>query len=409
MHGSPPVPILRGMKLRTLENRAFLAVVILVTVSFLWMVRPFLMPVFWAAVLAVLFHGVYKGFLGMMPRWPNTAAILTVFAAVVVVILPLVLLGIGITNEVIALYHRLEIGAIDLQAPIRWIEQQLPVVGEYLQRFDIEPDQMRQRATELVGIISQFLAGQALVLGRDAIQFAAMFFLMLYVLFFFVRDGERLVGAMIKALPLGDAREERLFERFVTVSRATTKGTLIVAAVQGALGGVLLWIVGIQGVILWGVLMAILALLPVVGTIMVWGPAAIYLISVGQVGSGIFVLLGGFFVVSLIDNFLRPRLIGRDTRMPDYLVLISTLGGLVKFGLSGFVAGPMLGAFFLVSWEIFVEEFSTLDEPGADPGLEPDPDVVGPGQPPLSASDVDCVDDEEVQSAAHLPERRAEG
>jgi predicted PurR-regulated permease PerM len=376
------------MKLRTFENRAFLVIVALVTVAFLWMVRPFLMPVFWAAVLGVLFHGVYKGWLTMMPGWRNAAALLTVITAVLVVIVPLILLGIAVTNEVIALYHRLAVGVVDVQAPILWLQEQVPIVADYLERYGVDPDNVRQWATDLVGTVSQFLAAQALVLGRDAAQFLAMFFLMLYVLFFFVRDGERIVQLLIRALPLGDAREERLFERFVVVARATTKGTLVVAAVQGALGGILLWIVGIQGALLWAVLMAILALLPVVGTFLVWGPAAIYLLSVGQIGAAIFVFLGGFFVVGTADNLLRPRLVGRDTRMPDYIVLLATLGGLVKFGLSGFVLGPMLAAFFLVVWDLFSEEFGALDRPGVAPELEPDPHVPGPGNPPLGAEDV---------------------
>lgn len=388
------------MKIRTFENRAFLVIVALVTLAFLWMVRPFLLPVFWAAVLAVLFHGVYRGFLQLMPSWRNASALLTVLIAVIVVILPLVLLGIAVTNEVIALYQRLALGVVDVQAPLLWLEQQLPRAAEYLQRYGLDPERVREIAIDTAAAASEFVARQALVLGRDAVQFAVLFFLMLYVLFFFIRDGERIVQMMIRALPLGDTREKLLFDRFVVVSRATVKGTLVVAAVQGFLGGVLLWAVGIQGAVLWGVLMAILALLPVVGTILVWGPAAVYLISVGDVTAGIIVLVGGFFVVSLIDNFLRPRLVGRDTRMPDYIVLISTLGGLVKFGLSGFVAGPMLAAFFLVVWDIFGDEFGNLDRPGVHPGLEPDPSVIGPGNPPLSAEDVD------VTEPADLPEER---
>lgn len=372
------------MKLRTFENRAFLVLVALVTIAFVWMVQPFLMPVFWAAVLAVLFHGVYKGWLTMMPGWRNTAALLTVITAVLVVIAPLILLGIAVTNEVIALYHRLAIGVVDVQAPLLWLQDQLPIVAEYLERYGVDPESVRRWATDQVGTVSHFLAAQALVLGRDAAHFLLMFFLMLYVLFFFVRDGERIVQVLVRALPLGDAREERLFERFVVVARATTKGTLVVAAIQGALGGLLLWAVGIQGALLWGVLMAVLALLPVVGPFLVWGPAVMYLVSVGQVGAAVLVFLGGFLVVSTADNLLRPRLVGRDTRMPDYIVLLATLGGLVKFGLSGFVLGPMLAAFFLVLWDLFSDEFGGYDRPGVPPDAEPDPHAVGEPLPPVA-------------------------
>jgi predicted PurR-regulated permease PerM len=375
------------MKLRTLENRAFLLVVVIITIALFWLLRPFMLPLFWAVVLAVLFQGVYRGWRQLMPGWRNTAALLTLLTAILIAIVPLALIGVALTNEVIGLYAQLTAGDVDVVAPLRWIEEQAPLVAGQLERFGIATENVREWITQGAGVVSTFVAQQALALGQNAAQFAVMFGLMLYVLYFFIRDGKRLLNLLVRALPLGDAREHRLFERFVLVARATVKGTLVVAAVQGAIGGVLFWIVGIQAPVLWAVVMAILALLPVVGTVLVWGPAAIYLFSVGQIGSAIFLVIGGAFVVGLADNFLRPILIGRDARMPDWLVLVSTLGGLVKFGLTGFVAGPMLAAFFMVAWEIFAEEFSTLDSPGTDPDLEPDPDVRGPGDPPLGAED----------------------
>lgn len=375
------------MKIRTLENRAFLLLVVIITITLFWMLRPFMLPLFWAVVLAVLFRGVYRGWLQLMRGWRNSAALVTLLTAVLIVIVPLALIGVALTNEVIGLYTRLADGAVDVEAPLRWIEEQAPLVADQLQRFGIAPQNLTEWATQAAATVSQFVAQQAFALTQNAAQFAVMFFLMLYVLYFFIRDGDRLLELLVRALPLGDAREHRLFERFVLVARATVKGTLVVAAVQGGLGGVLFWIVGIQAPVLWAVVMAILALLPVVGTFLVWGPAAIYLFTVGQIGSAIFLVIGGAFVVGLVDNFLRPILIGRDARMPDWLVLVSTLGGLVKFGLTGFVAGPMLAAFFMVAWEIFGEEFSALDAPGTDPELEPDPDVRGPGDPPLGADD----------------------
>lgn len=367
------------MKIRTFENRAFLLLVALVTVVFFWMLRPFLLPVFWAVVLAVLFRGVYKGWLQLTGGWRNTSAALTLITAVLSLIVPLIIVGRAVTNEVIALTQGLQLGAIDVQAPLIWIETRFPTLAEQLDRFGIDGPRIRQFATEAATWASQFLAAQALVLGQNVVELAAYIGIMLYVLFFFIRDGAQLSEALVRALPLGDARERRLFDRFILVSRATVKGTLVVAAVQGALGGLLFWIVGLPAPVLWGVVMAILSLLPVVGTVLVWGPGAIYLLSVGQIVNGLVVLLGGFFVVGLVDNVLRPILVARDTQMPDYLVLLATLGGLAKFGISGFVLGPMLAAFFLVCWEMFAEEFAPLDEPGATNVGEPDPDVPGPG------------------------------
>jgi predicted PurR-regulated permease PerM len=368
------------MRIRTFENRAFLVVVTLVTLGFFWMLRPFMLPVFWAVVLAVLFRGVYKGYLQTLRgRWRNTSAALTVLTAVLVLIIPLVLIGRAVMAEVIALTRGLQLGAVDVQAPLVWIEAQFPTLADQLERVGIAPDRVREWATEAATTVSQYLAGQALAIGQNVVEFSAFFGIMLYVLFFFVRDGDRIVNMLIDALPLGDARERRLFDRFILVARATVKGTLIVAAVQGALGGLLFWIVGLPAPVLWGVVMTVLSLLPVIGTVLIWGPGAIYLFSVGDVTGGVIVLVGGTFVVGLVDNVLRPLLVARDTQMPDYLVLLATLGGLAKFGLSGFVLGPMLAAFFLVVWEMFAEEFGPLDAPEAPALAEPDPDVPGPG------------------------------
>lgn len=375
------------MRIRTFENRAFILLVALVTLAFLWMLRPFMLVVFWAAVLAVLFRGAYQSYLDMMPRWRNTAAALTLITAIVFLIAPLIALSVAVTREVLTLYQGLAQGAVDVQAPLLWIEQQLPLVSEQLARVGIDPTRVRDTAIGTAAAVSGYLASQVLVLGQNAVMFLGYFSLMLYTLFFFIRDGDRIVDLLIKALPLGDMRERRLFERFVVVSRATVKGTLVVAAVQGALGGLLFWIVGLPAPVLWGTLMAVLSLLPVVGTVLVWGPGAIYLLSVGQIWQGVFVLAGGFLVVGLVDNILRPILVGRDTQIPDYIVLLATIGGLAKFGLSGFVAGPMLAAFFLVVWQMFAEEFGALDMPGVDEDAEPDPDVPGPGSgTPTSAT-----------------------
>jgi predicted PurR-regulated permease PerM len=183
-----------------------------------------------------------------------------------------------------------------------------------------------------------------------------MFFLMLYLLFFFMRDGEHLLEVIVRALPLGDDRERELFRKFAQVSRATVKGTLVIGFIQGALGGMMFAILGIQGAVFWGVVMSVLSLLPVVGTGLVWGPAALILIANGAWQKGAVLIVFGVLVIGLVDNLLRPILIGRDTKMPDYLVLLSTLGGLTVFGVSGFVIGPVIAALFLTVWTMFQQE-----------------------------------------------------
>jgi predicted PurR-regulated permease PerM len=135
-----------------------------------------------------------------------------------------------------------------------------------------------------------------------------------------------------------------------------------VAALQGALGGVIFWLLGLHAPVLWGVVMGLLALLPAVGAAVIWVPAAIYLLAIGDVWQGVVLLIFGAFVIGLVDNILRPLLVGKDTKLPDYVVLISTLGGLATFGLNGFVLGPVIAAMFIASWDIFLESAIAKDD-----------------------------------------------
>ena len=170
-------------------------------------------------------------------------------------------------------------------------------------------------------------------------------------------DGTKIQELLIMALPFGDHREKLLFRKFAEVTRATVKGSLLVAAAQGALGGVIFWLLDIHAALLWGVVMTALALIPVVGAALVWGPVAVYLLLTGDYWDGGILLAYGSTVIGLADNILRPLLVGRDTKLPDFLVLLSTLGGFVFFGMDGFVTGPTLAVLFVTVWQIFIAEF----------------------------------------------------
>jgi predicted PurR-regulated permease PerM len=177
--------------------------------------------------------------------------------------------------------------------------------------------------------------------------------IMLYLLFLLLRDGSSLAEQIKKAIPLHGDQKAALFTRFADVVRATVKGGIVVAIVQGALGGIAFWFLGFHAAMLWAVVMAFLSLIPAVGATLVWLPVAIYLLVTGAVWQGIGLSLYGVLVIGLVDNLLRPFLVGKGTKLPDYVVLISTLGGIEVFGLNGFVIGPLIAAMFMVSWEIF--------------------------------------------------------
>jgi predicted PurR-regulated permease PerM len=176
---------------------------------------------------------------------------------------------------------------------------------------------------------------------------------MLYLLFFLLRDSDSLLRQLRAAIPLRPDRLVALAEKFTVVIRATVKGNIVVAIVQGALGGLIFWLLGIHGPVMWAVVMAVLSLLPAVGAALVWLPVAVYLLATGSVWQGLGLIAFGVLVIGLVDNVLRPLLVGKDTRMPDYVVLISTLGGIAIFGVNGFVIGPVIAAMFIAVWGIF--------------------------------------------------------
>ena len=337
---------------------SFLLLVALTTAAFFALVRDFLMPVFWAAVLATLFAPRQRRHVAAVGGRRSVAALLTLLMILVLVVAPVGLVGLAMSREAVAFHEQIQSGAVDLQAPLRFLERMAPVATRYLDRFGIRVDAVGEQVSAAAITISQFLASKALAIGQNVLQFGAFFALMLYLLFFFLRDGGRLVDALVHALPLGDVRERRLLAKFAEVSRATIKGTIVVGAIQGALGGILFWILGIPGPVFWGVVMAVLSVMPIVGPGIVWGPAAIILLAGGEIVRGIVLVVAGILVIGLVDNVLRPLLVGRDTKMPDYLVLLATLGGLSVFGIAGFVIGPVIAAFFLVVWEMFAQEYA---------------------------------------------------
>jgi len=369
------------MRLRDLESRLFLAVILAATVFFIWMVRGFLLPVFWAAVFAVLFRPMYGRILEMVRARQNLAAGLATLAVVLVVLVPFALLVGAVAQQGLMLYQRIATGEINPGAAIGFVQGSLPALTDFLARYGIGIERIQTTVENAAVTMTQYIAGQALAIGQNALVTVVHFGLTIYLLFFFFRDGDRIRKAIIRALPLGDVREERLFMKFAEVSRATVKGTLVVATVQGALGGLLFVIAGIQAAVFWAVVMGILSLLPAVGAALVWIPAAIILFAKGAIWQGILVIVGGTFVIGLVDNLLRPILIGRETKMPDYMILIATLGGLTVFGLAGFVAGPIIAALFLVLWDMFAAEYAPLDTSQATVTVTAPPDAAS--APPM--------------------------
>jgi predicted PurR-regulated permease PerM len=263
----------------------------------------------------------------------------------------------ALLREAAGLYDMLQAGKLDFSLYFQQVAEALPRwVRSLMTRFDVETLTATQRKLAYgLQEASQFLATQILSISQSAVQLFINLGVMIYLLFFLLRDGEALFARIKKAVPLRADLQVALFDKFAAVVRATVKGDILVAMLQGALGGFIFWIVGIHAPVLWAVLMAFLSLLPAVGAAIVWLPVAIYLLAIGAVWQGLLLIAFGTFVIGLVDNVVRPILVGKDTKMPDYVVLISTISGLQIFGLNGFVLGPVIAAVFLTVWEIYSE------------------------------------------------------
>ncbi len=343
------------MNTPALQRKAFLLLLVLVTLAFGWILWPFYGAVFWGAVLALLFSPLQRRLLQRMPGRRNLAALATLLICLVIVILPLALITTSLIQEAALVYQRLRSGQWNIGA---WAGQVFDALPRWLvallDRVDLGNfEALQERLASLAGEISQYAAAQAVSIGQNPLQIVVAFGVMMYLLFFQLRDGAALSRRIREALPLDEAHKRNLLAKFAAVIRATVKGNVVVAITQGALGGVILWVLGIQGALLWGTLMAFLSLLPAVGAGLVWGPVAIYFLAVGQIWQGVVLIAFGIFVIGLVDNILRPILVGKDTKMPDWVILISTLGGMAVFGINGFVIGPAIAALFLATWAIF--------------------------------------------------------
>lgn len=326
---------------RALQDRTFILLLGVVTLAFAWILQPFRGAILWASIFAILFAPLNGRISRSLPGRPTLAALVTALVVLFVVICPFVLVAAMTLQEVIHFYERLHSGDIVMQ----------PWVSDMLERLDATSlAAVQERISAGLRENAQFIASHALAVWQDIMAWVANFVLMQYLLFFLLRDGAELVARVSDAVPLRQELITAFEGRLTAVIRATAKGNVLTSAVQGSLGGLAFWALGIPGAVFWSVAMAFFALLPVVGTGLVWVPAAVYLLASGATWKGIALAAYGALVIGSADNALRPLLVGKEARLPDYVVLLSTLGGMVIFGFDGVVVGPMIAALFIAAW-----------------------------------------------------------
>ena len=341
--------------MRTLEDSAFLLLIIAVSLAFAWILLPFYGAILWGIVTAIVFVPLYRWLLASMGRRRNLAAFATIMIIIAMVILPMTLIGASLTQEALGFYGKVQSGELDLVRFFQQVHDVLPAVAtNLLERLGLASlGAVQEKLATGLMKGSQYIAAQALIIGQGTFDFIANLFVMLYLLFFLLRDEDSLSKRIRDAIPLRAEQQRAFLLKFTIVIRATVKGDMLVALLQGTLGGLIFWFLGIGAPLLWGVVMAFFSLLPAIGAGLIWIPVAIYLLATGAIWQGVVLIGFGAFVIGLVDNFLRPILVGKDTKMPDYVVLISTLGGIATFGLNGFVIGPMIAAMFIAAWDIF--------------------------------------------------------
>lgn len=343
---------------KRVENGGLIVFLALITLALVLVVSSFLGALFTAVLGALLFQPLYQR---LLLRWPdrrNSAAAVTLLIITFAVVIPALILSSLVIEQAAGVYAQIRSGQINFATYFQQVYGALPMRlqrlldGAGLGSFERAQTQISQALSSSAST----LARRALSIGANAAGFLLAFGVSLYVMFFLLRDGERIGPAVVRALPLEASIAEQLAEKFASVVRATVKGSGVVALVQGALGAITFWIVGLPAALLWGMLMVIAALLPAIGPAIIWAPVAVYLLATGAIWQAVVVVISGVVVIGLADNILRPILVGRDTGIPDWLVLVTTLGGIELVGLSGIVIGPLAGALFLTGWQILTEQ-----------------------------------------------------
>lgn len=350
--------------MRGIENWFFLTIVVLVTIVFGLVILPFYGAILWSVVIGIMFAPLNRWLIARMPGRKNTSALITLLAIIALLIIPATLLSLSLADEVIGLYARVRSNEFDFAQILADLQGSLPSwATSVLDRYGYtNVDTIAQKLSEGVATVARFLAQSVLGFSQSAFSFMAATGVMLYLAYFLLRDGDRLALQLGSRIPLLLEHKIALSEKFAAVIRATIKGSLIVAMVQGLIGGFVFWILGVEAALLGGVAMGFFSLLPAIGTGLIWVPVAIYLLATGALWQGLVLIFCGLFVIGMVDNILRPILVGKETRMPDYVVLISTLGGLSLFGVNGFVLGPVIAALFMATWDIFGRANSGADQ-----------------------------------------------
>jgi predicted PurR-regulated permease PerM len=340
------------MNRETVNKWTLLIVVLLISVVFLAMIRQFFMAIVLAGIFSALSYPMYRKFKILFGGRRMLSSAITILLIIFVVLVPLSgLLGIVAAQAV-------KVGTVAKP----WIEQQFSRTSDLSRLLQslpfyeaIEPyrNQIIEKAGNLAGNLSVFIIDKLSSVTIGTVSIIIDIFIMLYCMFFFLIQGDRILKKILYYLPLKDHDEQRILDKFTSVTRATLKGTIVIGVLQGGMAGLAFAVLGIPSAVFWGTIMAILSVIPSIGSALVWVPAAISLSISGHLakGIGLFIFCGA--VVGSLDNLLRPILVGKDTQMHELMIFFGTIGGIIMFGVIGMIIGPIIAALFVTVWEMY--------------------------------------------------------
>ncbi|MSU75396.1 MAG: AI-2E family transporter [Candidatus Magasanikbacteria bacterium] len=345
------------MDFTKIRNYLFLGLLGAVTILFFYILQPFAYPIFWAAIVAALFYPLYQR-LNSWLNHPNLSATIILVAVIVVILVPLVILGTLLLKEAVSLYGTLSSSGNLWNSALERITNFFKY-NSYNAQLHIDENFWGAKFSEVGQNVLGYIFTWLTNLTQNSLVLGFMFITMLYTLFFFVRDGEKILKKLLYLSPLGDKYEIMLYNKFTVAASAIIKGTIILGGIQGAIGGIIFAVTGIQGALIWAIIMTLCSIIPGVGSALIWLPAGIIMLLTGNIWQGIAILVVGTVVISTVDNMLRPLFVGRRLDMHPLVILFSTLGGLALFGISGFMVGPIIAALFLSFWEMYEEFYKT--------------------------------------------------
>jgi predicted PurR-regulated permease PerM len=334
-----------------------LLLAIAISVLFFWVIENFVLPVFLAAVLSGMLQPIYRRTLKWTGGRQSLASALTVGLSFVAGIIPLLLL-LGLISSQAIQISKSATDWLDAQGQDSVALQERLAADPYLKRLLPYQNQIVEKLSEFAAMAGGWIALRLAGGVKGTAAFFLSLFVMIYATYYFLPHLRAILDKALQYTPLTSDDRSRLLGTFVSVARATMKGKLIVGIVQGGLAGLSFWVAGIEGVLFWSAVMAVLSAIPSIGTALVWIPAVAFLALNGQAGAAVGVALWCALVVGTVDNVLTPKLIGKDIEMPDLLVLLTTLGGLASFGAAGIVIGPIIGALFIATWQLWGSAFN---------------------------------------------------